>query len=69
MKRKPKAEFAQWTVEAGRVVTNGRVRFYLGGSSIKETSERLYDPCWLDRMAYKVADMLNATSDTGEYLV
>ena len=57
--------FTQWEVEGGRVVTNGRVRFYLRGCLDQDSNARLFEPVWLDRLAHAVCDMLNRTSDNG----
>ena len=65
-KKKPGQAFAPWQVEAGRVITNGRVRFYLNGFRDPATGYT-YEPCWLDRLAYTVCDALNKAKDTGEY--
>jgi hypothetical protein len=65
---KRKYAFTPWHVEGGRLITNGRVRFYLAGCREQPTQVMQYEPCWLDRLADAVCEMLNATSDTGEYI-
>lgn len=60
--------FARWHVEAGRVITNGRVRIYLAGARDEKTSALQYEPCWLDKQAHVVCRALNRAKDTGEYL-
>ena len=67
MSRKQPAPFAPWHVEGGRVITNGRVRFYLTGYQDPATQSYQYEPCWLDALAHTVCKALNRAKDTGEY--
>lgn len=60
------AKPAPWTVEGGRIITNGTVRFALVGSRHPETNSYQYEPVWLDALAYRVAAMLTDVGDTGK---